>query len=69
MTGSMTPIANIALIAIVRLFQTRRSADSTQKQRILEAANAVADVIQQHLHERDCGKQCRGFLNRYMLTS
>ena len=41
--------------AIVRLFQARRNTDTTQKQRILEAATAVAEVVQQHLQERECG--------------
>lgn len=45
------------LAAVVRLFQTRRNPDAAQKQRILEAADVVADVALRHLSPRDTGAE------------
>ena len=39
--------------SVVRLFQTRRSPDQAQKQRILDAADVVADVAVKHLSSRE----------------
>ncbi|EKM54444.1 uncharacterized protein PHACADRAFT_174950 [Phanerochaete carnosa HHB-10118-sp] len=38
--------------SVVRLFQTRRNPDQAQKQRILDAADVVADVAVKHLSAR-----------------
>lgn len=38
--------------AVVRLFQTRRNPDPTQRQRILDSADIVADVAVKHLSPR-----------------
>lgn len=42
----------IGLVAIVRLFQTRRSSDTAQKQKIKEAAAILADILASHLEQK-----------------
>ena len=46
----------ISLIAIVKLFSTRRNPDAAQKQQILESASSVADVLLKHLEPMESGK-------------
>ena len=41
----------------MRLFQTRRSGDTVQKQKIKEAAAILADVLVKHLEQRPFGKR------------
>ncbi|KAL4252810.1 UPL family protein [Abortiporus biennis] len=51
--SNQIPNALLSLFqAIVRLFQIRRNPDATQKQRILEASQVVADVLIEHLAEK-----------------
>ncbi|OBZ67028.1 E3 ubiquitin-protein ligase ptr1 [Grifola frondosa] len=38
--------------AVVRLFQSRRSTDSTQKQKIRETAGILADILVKHLEQK-----------------
>ncbi|KAI0373495.1 hypothetical protein BV20DRAFT_1119067 [Pilatotrama ljubarskyi] len=40
--------------SVVRLFQTRRTSDVVQKQKIKEAAGILADVLVKHLERRPC---------------
>lgn len=42
--------------AVVRLFQTRRSSDVAQKQKIKEAAGILADVLVKHLERKPFSK-------------
>lgn len=44
------------LIAIVKLFSTRRNPDAAQKQQILDSASSVADVLLKHLEPMQTGE-------------
>ncbi len=46
----------IGVSAIVRLFQTRRSTDTVQKQKIKEAASILADIVVKHLEQKPFSK-------------
>ncbi|KAK7687104.1 hypothetical protein QCA50_009605 [Cerrena zonata] len=53
--STQVPNALTALFqSIVRLFQMRRTPDSTQKQAIFNGANIIASIIIHHLEDREC---------------
>ena len=49
----LVPLTNHPSLAIVRLFQMRRTPDSAQKQAILEGGNMIASIIILHLEDRE----------------
>ena len=52
---------------MVRLFQTRRNPDATQKQRIMETSNVVAEVVLGHLSLRSVGKFFRRVIYKFLI--
>ena len=57
---SVVPVLILGFTAIVRLFQTRRSSDTAQKQKIKEAAGIIAEVLVKHLEQKPFSKCGRG---------
>lgn len=55
------------VVAVVRLFQTRRSSDVAQKQKIKEAAGILADVLVKHLEPQTSSKSHASTMGCHLL--